>query len=134
MIAAAWRLTRTTPRAHRSRRAAAIASARMRKGRRLRNAVKRLPPALTLALVALGVSPLGTQTPQNSPAALYAQHCASCHGPKLEGGAATSLLDDEWKFGSDDASLTASIRDGRAGTAMLPFKDVLNEQQIRMLV
>jgi len=78
--------------------------------------------------------PLQTQTAQNPPAALYAQYCASCHGPKLEGGAAASLLDDEWKFGGDDASLTASIRDGRAGTAMLAFKNILDDQQIRMLL
>jgi aldose sugar dehydrogenase len=89
---------------------------------------------VTAALVALGVAPLRTQSARNQPAALYAQHCASCHGPKLEGGAATSLLDDEWKFGGDDASVAASIRDGRVGTAMLPFKGLLDDQQIRMLV
>jgi glucose/arabinose dehydrogenase len=65
---------------------------------------------------------------------LYAQHCASCHGPKLEGGAASSLLDEVWKFGGDDASVTASIRDGRPGTAMMPFKDILNDEQLRQLV
>jgi glucose/arabinose dehydrogenase len=65
---------------------------------------------------------------------LYATHCASCHGPKLEGGAAGSLLDDVWKFGGDDASVAASIRDGRPGTAMVPFKDILNDEQIRLLV
>ena len=70
----------------------------------------------------------------NPAAALYAQHCASCHGPKLEGGAAGSLLDEVWKFGGDDASISASIRDGRAGTPMMSFKDVLNDEQIRMLV
>jgi glucose/arabinose dehydrogenase len=70
----------------------------------------------------------------NPAAALYAQHCASCHGPKLEGGVAGSLLDDEWKFGGDDASLTASIRDGRPGTPMIAFKDVLDEEQVRQLV
>jgi mono/diheme cytochrome c family protein len=84
--------------------------------------------------VALAAAPLRTQTPQNPPAALYAQYCAACHGPKLEGGAASSLLDDDWKFGGDDASVTVSIRDGRAGTAMMPFKDILSAEQIRMLV
>ncbi|HXW08774.1 MAG TPA: PQQ-dependent sugar dehydrogenase [Vicinamibacterales bacterium] len=70
----------------------------------------------------------------NPAAALYAQHCASCHGPKLEGGAASSLLDEMWKFGGDDASITASIRDGRPGTAMIAFKDILDDLQIRQLV
>ena len=52
-------------------------------------------------------------------AAVYAQFCASCHGPTLQGGSAGSLVDGEWKFGSDDASIVASIRDGRPGTAMV---------------
>ena len=43
-------------------------------------------------------------------------------------------MDDEWKFGGDDASIAASIRDGRPGTAMAPFKDLISEEQIRVLV
>lgn len=93
---------------------------------------------LLFALAVLGTASAGAalvaQGRPNPAATLYAQHCASCHGPKLEGGAASSLLDDVWKFGGDDASVTASIRDGRPGTAMLPFKDVLDDQQIRLLV
>ncbi|HET7219730.1 MAG TPA: PQQ-dependent sugar dehydrogenase [Vicinamibacterales bacterium] len=66
--------------------------------------------------------------------ATYAQFCASCHGPTLQGGSATSLVDDDWKFGSDDASITAIIREGRPGTAMVAFKEILNEDQIRQLL
>jgi glucose/arabinose dehydrogenase len=66
--------------------------------------------------------------------AAYAQFCASCHGPNLQGGSATSLVDDDWKFGGDDVSIIASIRDGRPGTAMVAFKEILNEDQIRQLV
>jgi aldose sugar dehydrogenase len=67
-------------------------------------------------------------------AATYAQFCASCHGPTLQGGAAGSLVDDVWKFGGDDASITASIHDGRPGTAMVSFKDMITDEQIRQLV
>jgi glucose/arabinose dehydrogenase len=67
-------------------------------------------------------------------AAIYAQFCASCHGPTLQGGAAGSLVDGVWKFGGDDASITASIHDGRPGTAMVSFKDLINDEQIRQLV
>ena len=67
-------------------------------------------------------------------AAVYAQFCASCHGPTLQGGSATSLVDDVWKFGGDDASITATIREGRPGTAMQPFKDLVNDEQIRQLI
>lgn len=71
----------------------------------------------------------------NNPAvATYAQFCAACHGPNLAGGSAGSLLDEDWKFGGDDASISASILNGRPGTAMAPFKDVLNAEQVRQLV
>ena len=43
-------------------------------------------------------------------------------------------MDEDWKFGGDDASITASIRDGRPGTAMVPFKDLITDEQIRQLV
>src|SRR5262245_21388929 len=66
----------------------------------------------------------------NAGAPLYAQFCASCHGPTLQGGAATSLVDEVWKFGGDDASIAASIRDGRPPTAMTSFKDLINDEQI----
>jgi mono/diheme cytochrome c family protein len=48
--------------------------------------------------------------------------CASCHGDDLRGGRASSLLDETWVFGGSDADLAASIRDGRPGTLMPPFK------------
>jgi glucose/arabinose dehydrogenase len=70
----------------------------------------------------------------NPGAAIYAQFCASCHGPTLQGGVATSLVDNEWKFGGDDASIGNSIREGRQGTPMTPFKDLINDEQIRQLV
>ncbi len=64
----------------------------------------------------------------------YAQFCASCHGPTLQGGAAQSLVDDDWKFGGDDASIVASIKDGRPGTAMTAFKDLITDEQVRQLL
>jgi aldose sugar dehydrogenase len=64
----------------------------------------------------------------------YVQFCASCHGPTLQGGSAPSLVDDEWKFGGDDASIVASIKDGRPGTLMIAFKDLINDEQVRNLL
>ncbi len=43
-------------------------------------------------------------------------------------------MDEDWKFGGDDAGITTTIREGRAGTAMAPFKDILNDEQIRQVV
>jgi mono/diheme cytochrome c family protein len=35
-------------------------------------------------------------------AQVFAETCASCHGAKLQGGQAASLLDDVWMRGGDD--------------------------------
>ena len=107
---------------------------------------------LVFVAAALAASPsielAGPQNPPGAPptaavndvrsptprAAVYAQFCAGCHGPNLQGGSATSLADDEWKHGGDDASVAKVISEGVAGTTMAPFKTVLGEAQIRELV
>jgi len=66
--------------------------------------------------------------------AVYDQYCVGCHGRDLEGAAAVSLVDGQWKFGGDDERIAETIRNGRPGTAMAAFKDVLNEPQLWQLV
>lgn len=65
---------------------------------------------------------------------LYADSCANCHGPKLTGAQGPSLVDDEWKHGSDDASIAKSIHDGQPAAGMPPFGGALSGQDIRALV
>lgn len=65
---------------------------------------------------------------------LYADFCASCHGVKWEGGRAPSMLDDVWAHGSDDAGLTASIRDGYPLNAMPGFGAQLSAAETRAMV
>lgn len=66
---------------------------------------------------------------------VYAELCSTCHGPGLSGtGQAPSLLDDEWKFGSDAASIAHSIRAGQPAAGMPPMGAALSEQEIRALV
>jgi glucose/arabinose dehydrogenase len=99
---------------------------------------------LSRSLILLAVLP-GCVAPAQTPGAaagvgqgvvvkVYAQACASCHGPEMVGGRAPSLLDDVWAFGGDDASVALSIREGRANGAMPAFKALLTDQQIRSLV
>ena len=91
--------------------------------------------ALTFfCLAALAQGGRGQAGGGNPTSELYAQFCAGCHGPTLRGGAATSLVDDEWKHASDDAGLAKVITAGLPGTPMQPFKDLLDDQQIRQLV
>lgn len=66
--------------------------------------------------------------------AVYQQHCASCHGPQLEGGQGGSLSDDVWTYGADDENITRIIREGAAGGNMPAFGTVLEPAQIRALV
>jgi len=72
--------------------------------------------------------------PRDPARAVYEQFCMACHGETLAGARAQSLLDNVWMFGGDDASLAATIRDGRPGTEMPPFKGALGDAQIRALV
>jgi aldose sugar dehydrogenase len=65
---------------------------------------------------------------------IYAELCANCHGPALQGAQFSSLVDDDWKFGSDDASLTKSIKDGHPEQGMPPMGGLLTDQEVRGLV
>jgi glucose/arabinose dehydrogenase len=71
---------------------------------------------------------------EGAAAKLAAELCSSCHGDDLRGGRASSLLDEAWAFGGGDSDLAESIRDGRPGTLMPPFKAALDERQIRSLI
>jgi glucose/arabinose dehydrogenase len=66
--------------------------------------------------------------------ALYATHCASCHGEKFEGGVGGSLVDGVWKHGSSDAEVFRSISKGNLEMGMTPWEGILTDDQIRGLV
>jgi glucose/arabinose dehydrogenase len=70
----------------------------------------------------------------NPAATLYTEQCAGCHGADLTGGRAPSLFDETWVHGSDDESIAQNIKTGFPAAGMVPFKDVLNDQQIWQLV
>jgi cbb3-type cytochrome c oxidase subunit III len=84
-----------------------------------------------VALVAF--APLRSVAAGADVATTWEETCASCHGADLTGGQAPSLLDDEWGFGGDDASLAESIRDGRADSGMPAFGEALSDQDIEDL-
>jgi len=96
-----------------------------------------LPPR-SLSTAFLGTALLITgalaQQPPQDTLKLYAESCAGCHGAGLEGGSAPSLLSGTWKHGGDDASLAASIRDGRPDGGMPAFGAALAEKEIRSLI
>jgi aldose sugar dehydrogenase len=85
------------------------------------------------ALAAQTNAPAPPARPVNPARALLNKHCAGCHGETLQGARGPSLVTQKWMYGGDEASLIASIRDGRAAGDMPAFKDVLTAPEIRTL-
>ena len=63
-------------------------------------------------------------------AAVYGQHCASCHGAKGEGGTGTALGNAAMLALTPDSFLRHAIVHGRQGTPMPAFGDLLSGTQI----
>lgn len=78
-------------------------------------------------------TPAPTARPEDPARQLLNKQCAGCHGETLEGARGPSLVSQKWTYGGDEASLIASIRDGRAGGDMPAFKGVLTDTEIRTL-
>ncbi len=86
--------------------------------------------AISLAFVSSAQNRIGSGAVDE----LYQASCASCHGKQLEGASGQPLIDGIWKHGDSDEAIAKSIRDGFPELGMAPWKDALNEEQIRSLV
>jgi cytochrome c oxidase cbb3-type subunit 3 len=60
-------------------------------------------------------------------------NCSGCHGGRAGGGMGPSLRDVDWRYGSGDAAIFASIAEGRS-QGMPAWGTKLPEQQIWQLV
>jgi mono/diheme cytochrome c family protein len=61
----------------------------------------------------------------------YQQICQPCHGPEGDSPMPTmSLTDGEWAHGSSTKESAKTITEGVPGTAMLPNKDKLTQEEI----
>ncbi len=56
--------------------------------------------------------------------------CSGCHGAGGGGGMGLSLLDDAWKFGSDDQTLFRLVKGEIPNQTMPKFGEFLSEEQI----
>ncbi len=70
---------------------------------------------------------------------LYQANCATCHGDKLQGGMAASLVDGKWEIAKTDAAITdaamvAIINDGNEELGMPGFGDTLSQAETLSLV
>lgn len=64
---------------------------------------------------------------------LLRQDCGSCHGMTMKGGLGPALLPENL-HGKSDAFLVYTILEGRSGTAMPPWRELLSEPEARYLV
>lgn len=98
-----------------------------------------------LLCLAAALSPLSLAVAQNVRITgkineFYAQACANCHGPKLEGGMTPanhkvpSLLGEQFLHGNDDESIAKSIKNGYPEKEMPPWGAALNDKDIRSMV
>ncbi|MBI4188098.1 MAG: cytochrome c [Chloroflexi bacterium] len=84
-------------------------------------------------------APPAPVTPPAPPAVdakqIYAAKCAACHGPTRQGvtGLAPALTAQSLAEDSD-ADIKAIISNGKTGTAMVAFKDVLKADEIDAIV
>jgi mono/diheme cytochrome c family protein len=60
--------------------------------------------------------------------------CHGCHGGNARGGTGPDLTDDEWLREPTDTMIFNTIRNGRPGTMMSPFREDLSDDQIWYLV
>jgi len=61
---------------------------------------------------------------------IYAENCSSCHGDRGQGGTGTALGNQAMLSLTSDAFLKYAIVNGRDGTEMPAFGDVLSEDEI----
>lgn len=92
-------------------------------------------------LLAIGAgvlaSTLAFQTAQPDGAAIFKQRCVMCHGADGKGFAAIKspdFTDPKWQVSTKNKEMVDAIKNGRKGTAMMPFGDKLKDDEIQALV
>jgi cytochrome c55X len=92
-------------------------------------------PCLLLAALPCLPACAGTLAPERQQELqdLLHEDCGACHGMRLTGGLGPALT-PRALAGKPRALLVDTIRDGRPGTPMPPWKNLLGEQDIAWLV
>lgn len=74
------------------------------------------------------------KTPIIDAAKLYETYCAACHGINMEGAQHTPLRKDNWAYGRDRLRMYRSVMFGIPNTDMIPWSQLLTEEQGYALV
>lgn len=64
----------------------------------------------------------------------YQQYCSSCHGMRLQGGNAQSLVDGVWQFGEGRGWISRTIKFGIQHLGMPGYEKTLSDEQIGQIV
>lgn len=96
---------------------------------------------ILMGVLALGMAVSGTAIAADG-AGIYKAKCAPCHGPDGQGTAmAPAFKGNEFIKKSDDATITATIKNGRAGAekhykqfAMAMPKQTLNDDEVKAVI
>jgi len=95
---------------------------------------KTYPAALIFFGICCQMFPLQAVHAHTDIERIYEKYCAGCHGKKMQGGLAESLLDDNWNVGNSDDEIALAIATGVPGTSMPGWKHLLSTGEIRALV
>ena len=92
-----------------------------------------------LLLIVGGVlaTTLAFQPPVPDGAAIFKQRCVMCHGADGKGFPAIKspdFTDPKWQAAAKDKEMVDAIKNGKKGTAMMPFGDKLKDDEIQALV
>ena len=92
-----------------------------------------------LVAVGLLVSSLAfyAAVPAADGSAIFKSNCMMCHGADGKGFPALKtpdFTDPKWQAATKDSEMREVIKNGKKGTAMMPFRDKLNDQQISAVI
>jgi len=100
---------------------------------RLRNTLLKTNSLFILTLTVTQVFASVSEQRQQELTHLLKHDCGSCHGMTLKGGLGPALLPDSLKEKPDEL-LFITIREGRAGTPMPPWKTQLTDDDIHWII
>lgn len=86
-------------------------------------------PLLLLLVAVVGPRSAGGRVEDD-----YRQHCAVCHGEKLDNGLGGSLVDGQWRHGGSSEDIFRSIVRGHPDMNMPAMRELLSDKQIHALV
>ncbi len=86
------------------------------------------------SLVIMLTLPLPAKADMEQGSKIYQEHCATCHGEKLEGGLGSSFTDHIWNYGAQTEQISRNVKFGLPDLEMPPWKDNLSDDDIKSVV